>query len=210
MNKYQEFAIKNGSEQYDDHTITMMKVEMARDERGNLYNYATTSPEYDIQCDELDSNNKAAAYLLAEKDRYGEDPEYRAYIKERAEHFEQVNSSLENDSDKRASLQLNQAEIAWIRGDISDEEYETLTDNISNAEFQDETVDESHKVGDAVMALNTEYELEESATIAEDADYMGTLDIQESNDNTEDYGGSAYEGSSESVESSNDNGMDYD
>lgn len=207
---YQEFAIKNGSEQYDDHTITMMKVEMARDERGNLYNYATTSPEYDIQCDELDSNNKAAAYLLAEKDRYGEDPEYRAYIKERAEHFEQVNSSLENDPDKRASLQLNQAEIAWIRGDISDEEYETLTDNISNAEFQDETVDESHKVGDAVTALNTEYELEESATITEDADYMGTLDIQESNDNTEDYGGSAYEGSSETVESSNDNGMDYD
>ena len=188
----------------------MMKVEMARDERGNLYNYATTSPEYDIQCDELDSNNKAAAYLLAEKDRYGEDPEYRAYIKERAEHFEQVNSSLENDPDKRASLQLNQAEIAWIRGDISDEEYETLTDNISNAEFQDETVDESHKVGDAVTALNAEYELEESATITEDADYMGTLDIQESNDNTEDYGGSAYEGSSETVESSNDNGMDYD
>ena len=121
-----------------------------------------------------------------------------------------MNSSLENAPDKRASLQLNQAEIAWIRGDISDEEYETLTDNISNAEFQDETVDESHKVGDAVMALNTEYELEESATITEDADYMGTLDIQESNDNTEDYGGSAYEGSSESVESSNDNGMDYD
>lgn len=207
---YQEFAIKNGSEQYDEHTLNMMKAEMARDEHGNLYNYATASPEYDIQCDELDSNNKAAAYLVAEKDQYGEDPEYRAYIKERADHFEQVNSSLENDSEKRASLQMNQAEIAWIRGDLSDEEYETLKDNISNSEFQDETVDESYKVGDAVMALNNEYELEESATITEDADYMGTLDVPESNDNTEDYGGSAYEGSSESVESSNDNGIDYD
>lgn len=207
---YQEFAIKNGSEQYDEHTLNMMKAEMARDEHGNLYNYATVSPEYDIQCDELDSNNKAAAYLVAEKDRYGDDSEYRAYIRERAEHFEQVNSSLENDSDKRASLQLNQAEIAWIRGDISDEEYETLKDNISNSEFQDETVDESYKVGDAVIALNKEYKLEESATISEDADYMGILDAPESNDNTEDYGGSAYDGNSESIESSSDNGIDYD
>lgn len=207
---YQEFAIKNGSEQYDEHTLNMMKAEMARDERGNLYNYATASPEYDIQCDELDSNNKAAEYLVAEKDRYGEDPEYRVYIKERAEHFEQINSSLENDVDKRASLQMNQAEIAWIRGDLSDDEYETLKDNLSNSEFQDETVDESHKVGDAVIALNNEYELEESATITEDADYMGTLDVPESNDNAEDYGGFAYEGSSESVESNNENGMDYD
>jgi|GEM_PF-5899083 len=206
---YQEFAIKNGSEQYDKHTLNMMKVEMARDENGNLYNYATSSPEYDLQCDELDSNNKAAAYLLAEKDRYGEDPEYREYIKERAEHFEQVNESLENDSEKRAAFQLNQAEIAWIRGDISDEEYEALRNDISNSQFQDKTVDESYKVGDAVVELNKEYELEKEAAISEEADYMGTLDTAESS-STEDYGGSAYDGSSITVENSNENGMDYE
>lgn len=207
---YQEFAIKNGSEKYDDHTITMMKVEMARDEHGKLYNYATKSPEYDIQCDELDSNNKAASYLLAEKNRYGKDPKYRDYIKERVEHYKKVSSSLKNESDKRVLLQKNQIETARIQGDISDEEYETLKDNILNLEFQDETVEESYKVGDAVIGLNIEYELEKSVAVTEDVDYMGTLDSQESNGNTEDYGGSVYEENSAFVESSNDNVIDYD
>lgn len=207
---YQEFAIKNGSEKYDDHTITMMKVEMARDKHGKLYNYATKSPEYDIQCDELDSNNKAASYLLAEKNRYGKDPKYRDYIKERVEHYKKVSSSLKNESDKRVLLQKNQIETARIQGDISDEEYETLKDNILNLEFQDETVEESYKVGDAVIGLNIEYELEKSVAVTEDVDYMGTLDSQESNGNTEDYGGSVYEENSAFVESSNDNVIDYD
>lgn len=207
---YQEFAIKNGSEKYDDHTITMMKVEMARDKHGKLYNYATKSPEYDIQCDELDSNNKAASYLLAEKNRYGKDPKYRDYIKERVEHYKKVSSSLKNESDKRVLLQKNQIETARIQGDISDEEYETLKDNILKLEFQDETVEESYKVGDAVIGLNIEYELEKSVAVTEDVDYMGTLDSQESNGNTEDYGGSVYEENSAFVESSNDNVIDYD
>lgn len=195
---YQDFAIKNGSEQYDEHTLNMMKAEMARDQNGALYNYARTSPEYDIQCDELDSNNKAAAYLLAERDRYGDDPEYRAYIQERAEHFENVNSTLENDPDTRVALQQQQAEIAWIRGDISNEEYNSLSSNISNPEFQDETVSQSYDIGDAVISLNKEYEMEASSERSETEDYMGSLD----NSTAEESNANDYVGSIETASSS--------
>ena len=80
---YQSHCIQTG-EGYDDHTLSMMEAEMARDEQGNLYNYARSSPEYDMQCDELDSNNKAATFMLEQRARYEHDPEYRTYIEERA------------------------------------------------------------------------------------------------------------------------------
>ena len=56
---YQTYCVNNGIG-YDEYTRNMMGVETARDQNGNLYNYARTSPQYDMQCNELDSNNKAA------------------------------------------------------------------------------------------------------------------------------------------------------
>ncbi len=169
---YQSHCIEAG-EGYDDHTLSMMEAEMARDERGSLYNYATTSPAYDMQCNELDSNNKAAAFMLEQRERYENDPSYRDYIEERANHFNQVNSSIENNPEDRARLQNNQAYLAYVRGDITEEQYTSLSDNINNEDFKDTAAAQSQKIGTSMDALNKEYQNENEHT--NESDYLGNV-----------------------------------
>ena len=195
---YQSHCIQTG-EGYDDHTLSMMEAEMARDEQGNLYNYARSSPEYDMQCDELDSNNKAAIFMLEQRERYEHDPDYRTYIEERAAHFSEVNATLDGNSEDRVRLQNNQAYVAFIRGDISEDQYNALSEEINNEEHQDPTVIQSHNIGDAIEALNIEYQnnnehsnianneylgnIEENSEILADDMYIGTTnDVGRSND----------------------------
>lgn len=166
---YQTYCIQTGHE-YDEQTLSMMQAEMARDERGFLYNYATGSPEYDMQCDELDSNNKAAVFLVSQKERYQNDPEYCAYIKERAEHFEYVNNSLHQDREQRIAMQNRQAHLAYARGDVSEEQYHILSQNINNEQYTDAVVTESYSVGEAVSKINNEFQ----QNYAEDS-YLGSV-----------------------------------
>lgn len=153
---YQAYCVQTG-QGYDEQTLGMIQAEMARDERGFLYNYATEPPEYDIQCDELDSNNKAAVFLVSQKERYQNDPEYCAYIKERAEHFEYVNNSLHQDREQRVAMQNRQAHLAYVRGDVSEEQYHTLSQNINNEQYTDAAAAESYSVGEAVSEINHEF-----------------------------------------------------
>lgn len=175
---YQTNCIQSG-QGYDEQTLGMMQAEMARDERGILYNYATVSPEYDMQCDELDSNNKAAAFLASQKERYQNDPEYGAYMKERAEHFEYVNNSLHQNKEQRVDMQNSQAHLAYDRGDVSEEQYHILSQNINNEQYTDAVVTESYSVGEAVSEINNEFQ----QNYTEDS-YLGsvsenTIDSQE-------------------------------
>lgn len=142
---YQSHCIRRG-EGFDESTLNMMQAELARDESGWLYNYESgkaleihngtcylvDNPKYDMQCTELDSNNKAAAFLSSQRNRYQDDAEYRAYIAERAKHFEDVNHAIEQNNDQRSAMQSQQAEKAYIRGDISEEQYRVLSQNIAD------------------------------------------------------------------------------
>lgn len=205
---YQAYCIKNGIG-YDDNVRGMMQAEMARDDKGNLYNYATTSPMYDMQCDELDSNNQAASFLLAEKDRYQSDPEYCAYIKERAEHYEAVNASLQQQSQMRDAMQHNQVYSAYVRGDITEAQYNDLNAMLSNDGYVDPTVAESKTIGEQMAALNTELQ-RSNATEASTSDYIGSANgVTADNGPTidADYLGTAAEETGESAEA--DSSIEY-
>lgn len=166
---------------YDDHTLTMMEAEMARDEQGNLYNYARTSPEYDMQCNELDSNNKAATFMLEQRERYENDPSYRSYIEERAAHFSEVNSSIDNNPDERARLQNDQAYIAYVRGDITEDQYNLLSSNINDTKYQDSAVAQSKSVGASIAELNNEFQNEVTQESTSNNNYLGAVDSFNSN-----------------------------
>lgn len=152
---YQSYCINNGIG-YDEYTRNMMGVESARDENGNLYNYARTSPQYDIQCNELDSNNKAADFLISEKDRYKDDQEYKDYIAERDDHFKYVNTALDNNPGMRTSMQNDQAYTSYERGDISEEQYNSLSEDINKPNHINPTVEASHSIGDTISEMNIE------------------------------------------------------
>lgn len=195
---YQSHCIQGG-EGYDDQTLSMMVAEMARDEQGNLYNYARSSPEYDMQCDELDSNNKAATFMLEQRERYEHDPEYRTYIEERATHFSEVNSTLDNNSEDRVRLQNDQAYVAYIRGDISEDQYNSLSEKINNEDYQDPTVVQSQDVGDAIEALNIEYQNDNQHSNIANNEYLGNVE-----ETSETIDGDMYIGTTNDVERSND------
>lgn len=197
---YQSHCIQTG-EGYDDHTLSMMEAEMARDEQGNLYNYARSSPEYDMQCDELDSNNKAATFMLEQRARYEHDPEYRTYIEERATHFSEVNSTLDNNFEDRVRLQNDQAYVAYIRGDISEDQYNSLSEKINSEEYQDPTVVQSHDVGDAIEALNIEYQNNNEHSNIANNEYLGNVE-----ETSETIDGDMYTGTTNDVERSNNEG----
>jgi hypothetical protein len=184
---YQAHCVENGVG-YDEYTRNMIEVESMRDENGALYNYARTSPQYDMQCNELDSNNRAAEFLISESDRYKTDQEYKDYIAERDGHFKVVNYALDNYQGIRTSMQNDQAYASYVRGDISQEQYDNLSAGINNSNYVDSTVTESHSLGESLSDLNAELnylnDMDNEASI--DADTSTTTDAGIDNGESED------------------------
>lgn len=184
---YQAHYVENGVG-YDEYTRNMMEVESMRDENGALYNYARISPQYDMQCNELDSNNRAAEFLISESDRYKTDQEYKDYIAERDGHFKDVNYALDNYQGIRTSLQNDQAYTSYVRGDISQEQYDNLSAGINDSNYVDSTVTESHSLGESLSDLNAELnysnDMDNEASI--DADTSTTTDDGIDNGESED------------------------
>ncbi|MGN1346494.1 MAG: hypothetical protein ACI4V1_06890 [Eubacteriales bacterium] len=152
---YQNHCVKNGLD-YDEQTRGMMDVETKRDNNGNLYNYARTSPQYDMQTNELDSNNKAADFVMSEKERFKDDPAFKEYVSERNNHFGRVNENLANHSNLRTSMQNNQLYSAYVRGDISEEQYNRLSANVNDKNYIDPTVEKSNSIGAQLQSLENE------------------------------------------------------
>lgn len=210
---YQSYCIRRG-EGFDESTLSMMQAELARDENGWLYNYEpgktleihngtyylVNNPKYDMQCTELDSNNKAAAFLSSQRDRYQNDADYRAYIAERAERFEEINHAIEQSSDQRAAMQGLQAEKAYIRGDISEEQYRVLSQDIADEQYIDSTVQGSKYTGERISALNHELQEDYSFETQEANEYMGSAACEEN----------PFSASSSECEMDSDNSMEPD
>lgn len=180
---YQTYCVNNGIG-YDEYTRNMMGVETARDQNGNLYNYARTSPQYDMQCNELDSNNKAASFVMGEKDRYSSDPAYKDYIAERDSHFKDVNTALDNNQAMRTSMQNDQTYTSYVRGDITEETYNSLSESINDPNYVDPTVVESHTIGESLSLLNEELYVDINEEMAEEnnsyADGVGVTENESS------------------------------
>ena len=174
---YQSYCVENGTG-YDEYIRNMMEVESMRDENGTLYNYTRTSPQYDMQCNELDSNNKAASFMLAESDRYKEDQEYKDYIAERDSHFKDVNYALDNYQGMRESMQKDQVYTSYVREDISQGQYDMLNSNINGLDFEDMTVTESHSIGESLSGLNGELNYSNDVN-TEDSLYTYTLETDD-------------------------------
>ena len=153
---YQHHCVETGSGMREDVRL-MMQAELARDDRGRLYNYASTSPEYDMQCDELDSNNRAGAFVLSQAQRYGDDPAFEAYVKERANHFREVNHDLTHRDGLRQAMQERQTDVAYIRGDLSEEQYQTLRENLADENRVDPTAETSKELGAAFAQAEAYY-----------------------------------------------------
>lgn len=159
---YQTHCIKNGSG-YDDHSLSMMAAEGARDSSGHLYNYDTGTITNDLQNIELDSNNHAASVLISESERFKDDPAYAEYISERNTHFQIVNHNLEHSADVRDAMQKNQAWESFARGDLSPEQYQTVTQNFHDPDHTDPAVEESRRIGEELEALDHELSSEQSS-----------------------------------------------
>lgn len=182
---YQTYCINNGIG-YDEYTRNMTGVETARDQNGNLYNYARTSPQYDMQCNELDSNNKAASFVIGEKERYSTDPAYKDYIAERDSHFKDVNMALDNNQAMRTSMQNDQAYTSYVRGDITEETYNSLSERINDPNHIDLTVSESHAIGENLSLLNEELNANlNEEMIDENAPDVASMGILESESSAE-------------------------
>lgn len=159
---YQQSCIDNHSGQYDNHTRTMLEAELARDEAGNLYNYRTTTPEYDMQCSEMDSNNRAVSFLISEQNRFGADQTYQSYILERNSHYTNLNFQLENNYQTRDAMQLEQLYEANARGDLSDASYNLTSSEIKSGVYIDPVVTESFEIGQSLLGISEAYSMESS------------------------------------------------
>ena len=100
------------------------------DENGNLYNYIEDGVGYDTACCELDANNEAMRTMLSYSEEFGSDPEYLNYLEERKNHFQDVNETLKEEREQRQEIQKEQAEKAYYRGDLSEEEYTEIKEHV--------------------------------------------------------------------------------
>lgn len=150
---YQHYCVANNCG-YDYTTRSMLQAELAKDGFGNHYNYATQSLFYDLQYNELDSNNVAADFVISQYTRYNGDPQYADYIKERASHFSHVNSELDSLRSERASLQHDQAYTSFVRCDINGDQFEAIENRIQNSKTDDPMAQRSKSIDQKLQSLN--------------------------------------------------------
>lgn len=213
---YQSYCIDH-VQGYDAHTFSMMQAEFARDGNGNLYNYSNDNIGYDMQCSELDSNNKAAVFMMAQKERYANDVEYQKYVENRVQHYAKVQENLETKNDVRVAMQNNQSYISYVRGDITEEQYQLLNRNINDENYVDLTVQESKYVNSMLNELNNELGYGEEQEFSNDISYMGDITMMDSsyeaNKIENDYMGDVIyssESTNNEFGTENNNTMDYE
>lgn len=158
---YQTNCVENGTG-YEEHMLNMMQAETARTPQGHLYNYENDSPYYDMQCNELDSNNQAAKFLIGQKSRYANDSEYRTYIVERSNHFQKVNATMKNAKELRNAMQIEQTKRAYLNGDISEEQFLSMVQNIQNKNYEDAAAKESYLVENELVQMKDEFSKQET------------------------------------------------
>ncbi len=175
---------------YDAHTLSMIKAESTRDKDGYLIAYASDgaqlhpngASEYDVQCNEMDSNQQAAEFLMSQKDRYQEDNAYSDYIKSRAEHFEVVNEALHDNDQGRRALQHRQAEIGYKNQALSKEEYDAVEENLNNTDFKDVSTQKNEEIAaqlrelDKELSEKQETQVSQEETSEEEIEYLGDLE----------------------------------
>ncbi len=157
-------------------TQSMIQAESARDERGVLYNYKSNGPLYSLQCNEMESNNEAATFLLSQAPRYGEDPVYREYIEKRTEYYSQVNKDMETQRDARIELQNQQALMAFAHGDITEEQFNDITGSLSREDYLDTEAIRTQELNVDLQELQEQYVGEDMEAETEDEafDYTDT------------------------------------
>lgn len=177
---------------YDDHTASMMKAECTRDKDGYLIAYASGGKklddngvtEYDVQCNEMDSNQKAAEFLMSQKERYQGDPEYSDYIKSRLEHFESVNEAIENNGKGRCALEQRQAKIGYDNKALTKEEFTALSEDLNNADYKDASTKKNEEIATQLKAVDKELDetqetnVDQEETLDADNDHMETLEVE--------------------------------
>ena len=170
-------------ENVDRHFSAMLQVENARDDNGRLYNYiqpdADRDYEYNVlyylQCNELDSNNQAASFMLSQQNRYGHEEGYHNYIQERTHYFCNINSAIDNYRENRQNLQRSQINEAYTRGDISDKQYELLSAHISDDRYEDVAVKECRTIAGEVNELNNKFNAELEISKSAQSEYLGSV-----------------------------------
>lgn len=130
---YEEHAIETG-EGYDEHTMYTMKTELAKNQNGAEYNYASEGNSYDMQGNEMESNNVALEYMMRQSEIFEDDIAFSEYLDERKEHFEYVNDLNETYREDKEQLEWKKMEKAYSNGHISLEEYEKLKENLVYSE----------------------------------------------------------------------------
>ncbi len=203
---YQSHCVDNNlRDTYDERTFGMFQAELARDSQGNLYNYEGSAPLYDLQCSEMDSNNAAVSFLISEKERYQEDLQYAAYMKERADYYHFVNDALEKNREDRMALQDKQIRNAYQEGVYSEEQYRELEQIINDKNSMDEMVLDTWSVQNAVNEVRDGLEqVKEQDMEADRAEDVGS-----ENTETFDYAGSMEAVSAEDMDSQEMETYDY-
>lgn len=130
---YEEHAIETG-EGYDEHTMYIMKTELAKNQNGAEYNYASEGNSYDMQGNEMESNNVALEYMMRQSEIFEDDIAFSEYLDERKEHFEYVNDLNETYREDKEQSEWKKMEKAYSNGHISSEEYEKLKEDLVYSE----------------------------------------------------------------------------
>lgn len=83
-------------------------------------------------------------------------------------------------------MQNDQNYTSYIRGDITQEQYDALNKNINNSEFEDPTVVQSHSLENSISALDMEFSQENSLFSEENEENIEDFNNGIDNSNDED------------------------
>lgn len=129
----QQLQAINTGKGFDNNTLNMYKVELARDANGNLYNYFSETYMNDVQICEMDSNNFALRNMLSHEEIFKRDEEYYNYLNLRQKHFEKVNNWRLTYADHIEDQRLKIIDKSGKRKDVSINEKKELKHFIKNS-----------------------------------------------------------------------------
>ena len=171
---------QHANQQYSHYNISSHDKNMIRiesmsspDEKQSFYSYyqdANGNDLYNIYSSELNSNNRALAFVTSQNNRYQSDDNYKEYIKGRNEHYNQIAYELNNHLDDKKAAIKETVQTNYDRGLVSWKYNESMQNYVDSHEhvdsYEEEAISYHESLNEVVQSYQNDLSNEQSNNLS--------------------------------------------
>lgn len=121
---------------FSENDKKLMRIEGMISSNGSKTHYDKyNTPLYEVMTSELDANNAAIEKMSSLKEEFKDEVKYQMYLEERQNYYAILSDKISLNADKKDAALLDTVESAYIRYELSEEEYNDLQNMIKKESY---------------------------------------------------------------------------